>query len=218
MWVLEARKDAEKIWYPVVWEEIKDASNVIDYDIREEETKDTSAMINANNQTTTGMATVIPWINAPKLIESTSIISSPRPWYIRATFDWNWDGAHIPWTRLIIQRYQISWQVWAPQYTITWAADTRIVIPAAWVYQIDITYPEDWSFHYRITKIYKNNNSGVFVTHTGTTWTKHRDTETVRYDFKKNDKIYAIVEYVYTWSWTWATRNPQLTMTVTRLW
>ena len=38
--------------------------NVIDYDIENEETKDTSAVINANNQTTTGMANVIPWINA----------------------------------------------------------------------------------------------------------------------------------------------------------
>ena len=82
MWVLEARKDAEKVWYPIVWEENKDASNVIDYDIRPEQTKDTSAEINANNQTTTGMATVIPWINAPKLIEKTSIISEPEIWYI----------------------------------------------------------------------------------------------------------------------------------------
>jgi hypothetical protein len=33
---------------------------VIDYNINEEQTKDVSATINANNQTTTGMATVIP--------------------------------------------------------------------------------------------------------------------------------------------------------------
>ena len=33
MWVLEARKDAEKVWFPVVRR--KDASNVIDYDIHE---------------------------------------------------------------------------------------------------------------------------------------------------------------------------------------
>jgi hypothetical protein len=80
--VLEARADADKVWYPVVWEKTKDADNVIDYDIREEQTKDVTAEINANNQTTTGMATVIPWVNAPKLIESTSIISNPSVWYI----------------------------------------------------------------------------------------------------------------------------------------
>jgi len=215
MWVLEARKDAEKIWYPVVWEEIKDASNVIDYDIRDEETKDTSATINANNQTTTGMATVIPWINAPKLIESTSIISAPRPWYIQATFNWNWDAAQRPWWQETIWNYVVSGEVWEPQYTVTW---TKITIPAEWVYQIDITYPEDWSFHYRVTRIYDTNSSGRFVTHTGTTGSLHRDTETVTHEFKKHAKLYAIVEYYYNWSWTGAARNPQLTMTVTRLW
>ena len=81
--VLEARKDAETVWYSLVWEEQKEASNVVDYNINEEITKDASAVENANNQTTTGMATVVPWINAPKLIASTSII-----W-------WSSGGAHI---------------------------------------------------------------------------------------------------------------------------
>ena len=80
MWVLEARNDAEKVWYQYVWEETKDASNVVDYDIREEITKDASAVINANNQTTTGMANVIPWVNAPKLIAETSIIWDMWGW------------------------------------------------------------------------------------------------------------------------------------------
>lgn len=65
---------AEEIWYPVVWEEIKNASNVIDYNINQEQTKDASSITNANNQTTTWLATVIPWINAPKLIADTSIV------------------------------------------------------------------------------------------------------------------------------------------------
>lgn len=71
--VLEAWKNAEKISYPVIWETQKDASDVIDYNIREEITKDKSAEINANNDTTTGMATVIPWINEPQLLYDTSI-------------------------------------------------------------------------------------------------------------------------------------------------
>lgn len=65
---------AEVVDYSVVWEEEKQQSNVVDYNIREEQTKDVSNMENANNQTTTGMANVIPWINAPKLIAETSII------------------------------------------------------------------------------------------------------------------------------------------------
>ena len=68
MWVLEARKDAEVVWYSIVWEEKKDASNVIDYDIHDELTLDNSSVFNANNDTTTGMANVIPWVNSPKLI------------------------------------------------------------------------------------------------------------------------------------------------------
>lgn len=63
----------EEIDYAIVWEEEKEASNVIDYNIREEQTKDTFAEENANNQTTTGMATVIPWVNAPKLVWETSV-------------------------------------------------------------------------------------------------------------------------------------------------
>ena len=49
MWVLEPRENAEKVGYPIVWEEIKEASNVIDYQINEEITKDASWVINTNN-------------------------------------------------------------------------------------------------------------------------------------------------------------------------
>jgi hypothetical protein len=72
---------AEEIWYWIIWEERKDPENVIDYNINSEQTKDAFAEINANNQTTTGMANVIPWINAPKLLAKTSII-----WW------WGWWG------------------------------------------------------------------------------------------------------------------------------
>ena len=215
MWLLDARVNAEKITYPVVWEDVKDPDNVIDYDIRDEQTKDISAEINANNQTTTGMANVIPWVNAPKLIESTSIISSPKPWYTQATFNWSWDTAHEPWWQQMIWNYVISGEVWTPKFTVTW---TKINIPAEWVYQIAITYPEDWSFHYWVTRIYDTSPSGRFVTHTGNTGSLHRDTETVLHQFSKWATLYAICEYYYVWSWTWANRNPQLTMTVTRLW
>lgn len=72
--VLEARENAEEVWYSLVGEEAKEASNVVDYNINPEITKDASSVTNANNDTTTGMANVIPWVNAPKLLESTSVI------------------------------------------------------------------------------------------------------------------------------------------------
>ena len=99
--MLEARKDAETIWYQVVWEETKYASNVIDYNINKEQTKDLSAEINANNQTTTGMANVIPWINAPKLIAETSII-----WDLW----WGWWG----WARIVEISDYLSIDEWQP--------------------------------------------------------------------------------------------------------
>lgn len=71
--VLQARYKAEEVWYAVVGEKEKELPNVIDYNIKPEITKDASSVVNANNDTTTGMADVIPWINAPKLIADTSI-------------------------------------------------------------------------------------------------------------------------------------------------
>lgn len=72
--VLQARYKAEEVWYAVVGEKEKELPNVIDYNIKPEITKDASSVVNANNDTTTGMANVIPWVNAPKLIADTSII------------------------------------------------------------------------------------------------------------------------------------------------
>ena len=78
--VLQARYKAEEVWYAVVGEKEKELPNVIDYNIKPEITKDASAVENANNDTTTGMADVIPWINAPKLRADTSIV-----WWINQT-------------------------------------------------------------------------------------------------------------------------------------
>ena len=75
---LEAWYKAEKVEFPEVWKAPKESSEVIDYNINEEITKDASAAFNANNDTTTGMATVIPWINAPKLLAETSIIDGRK--------------------------------------------------------------------------------------------------------------------------------------------
>ena len=151
MWVLEARKDAETVWYPVVWETEKDASNVIDYDIHDEITKDTSNIINANNDTTTGMANVIPWINAPKLIASTSII-------------WWWADGGSAWATLTSDTFSIhteaaetitaeshtfaiSNETWDLSYT-QWA--NWITIPKTATYYLQVDYPK-WLSMWKIT-------------------------------------------------------------------
>lgn len=217
--VLEARYKAEKVWYPVVWEKEKTSEDVIDYDIREEQTKDISAIINANNQTTTGMANVIPWVNAPKLLEATSIISIKRAWYFKATFTWWRPEVHEPWWQETISDYVISDEVWSTHFTLSWNNKSRIVFPADWTYQLDIIYPKHWSSHYRVTRIYNNSSADRIVRHVWTTWsTSDVESETIIWDFKKWDKMYAICEYWYVGSWTWGNRSPTLTITASRLW
>jgi hypothetical protein len=145
MGVLEARENAEKIGYPVVWENIKDADNVIDYNINEEITKDASGVINANNQTTTGMATVIPWINAPKLIASTSVTGIPEPdpeWSFYWTYVATWNTPTVT---------VVGW--WASaylSYTMTEGSNSLpysweiknwwVEIPRWWGYSVTIRY------------------------------------------------------------------------------
>lgn len=72
--ILDDWENAKTVWYFEVWQEPKEEANVIDYNINWEQTKDEFAKLNANNQTTTGMANTIPWVNAPKLLADTSII------------------------------------------------------------------------------------------------------------------------------------------------
>ena len=157
MWVLEARKDAETVWYPVVWEEKKDASNVIDYDIHDEVTINTSSVFNANNDTTTGMANVIPWVNAPKLIASTSIIGLE-----------GWDLSYAVWLCEVSDNYtetemqpNLWWftvsDSWWDWLTVSW---NRITFQKDWVFYFDIrqviTRTTVASGYFVRTIIYKN--------------------------------------------------------------
>ena len=149
MWVLSARENAEKVWYSIIWEETKEASNVIDYNINPEITKDTSAVFNANNDTTTGMANVIPWVNAPKLIASTSIIGIDLNWnyvgWARADFEWvsqrleGWESA----IQLITAVSQITNERW--YYTFKYVDGKWIIIPASWAYELQCSYNWIWS-------------------------------------------------------------------------
>lgn len=159
MWVLEARKDAETVWYPVVWETKKDASNVIDYNIHDEITKDTSSVINANNDTTTGMATVIPWINAPKLIANTSIYwawwwDTGSAW---ATLTSSSISIHTEGAETITKEartFTISSEVWDLSFT-QWT--NWIIIPKTWTYYLQVAYPKWLSMRQITTDIMEDN-------------------------------------------------------------
>ena len=141
--VLEAREKAEKIWYPVVWQPVKDADNVIDYDIRKEQTIDKSSVFTANNDTTTGMANVIPWVNAPKLIANTSIYWDFwwEPWSAWATLSsWVWFHSDNWWTYYFsVKTFTISSETWDLQYT-QWV--NGIIIPKNATYHLKVSYPE----------------------------------------------------------------------------
>lgn len=153
MWVLDARYKAEKVWYSFIWEKAKEDPNVIDYNINEEITKDTSAIFNANNDTTTGMATVIPWVNAPKLIAKTSTY-----WIdFNAWFQW---GVQFRFYQHDIWYVTVpAWEsmtFWIDRMTNkrnqTWPYDFQymqwrwIVIPSNWDYTVSLIYTAvgDW--------------------------------------------------------------------------
>ena len=154
MWVLDAWIWADKVWYPIVWEKIQDADNVVDYAIRPEQTKDTSAEINANNQTTTGMATVIPWVNAPKLLESTSIIKTQPTyfsWVINVLEQYSEDEDTLRYWKVISSAIWWNWIMLDDYY---------IVFKTKWVYTLNIEQQEvsssvvSW---YHVTTYVKKN-------------------------------------------------------------
>ena len=158
MWVLEARKDAEKVLFPIIWEERKEPSNVVDYDIHDEITKDTSAVINANNNTTTGMANVIPWINAPKLIASTSIIGWEWWWgSASATLSANVyiDSQYAQTMTLETRTFSISGEVWDLSFT-QWT--NWIIVPKTASYYLQVSYPKWLSMRQITTDIMQDND------------------------------------------------------------
>lgn len=212
MWVLEARKDAEKVWFPVVWEEKKDASNIIDYDIHEEITKDASNVMNANNQTTTGMANVIPWINAPKLIAQTSIVWIPeQEWSFYGTAQGTiWvTGLYSPtwWYSdyYISNNVTISSQDWVHTFTTDWK---WIVFPLSWWYEIKIRYYTTWYWSVtRYDDIYVWNT--VIANHS---W--EWDTQTYTVNANKWDTLW-VKTRVYNNYWYDLTLNLSVLATIT---
>ena len=207
MWVLEARKDAEKVWFPVVWETTKDSSDVVDYNIREEQTIEQSSVFDANNNTTTWMANVIPWVNSPKLLESTSIYNNipSKTAYVKVA--WSWE-TNVWWVHTWqLRPLSISEQWWAYIYKIwnyfNWYIETTescIIIPASWVYMVTCTYYSTVNVFYRNYDIYLNLNkiyhlqNDSYYSQTGSAY----PTETFYMNANKGDQ-FAIMYYLDNW-------------------
>ena len=224
MWVLEARKDAEVVWYSIVWEERKDASNVIDYDIHDEITTESSALFNANNQTTTGAATVIPWVNSPKLIYDTSIIW----WMVNKTayVDFSgWWGSSEWWdSSWQLRPLTISDQWWAYTYELwnyfNWyieTADSCIVIPASWVYMVTCTYyctintiKRSYDVYLNLDNIYHLQDDSYYWQH----WDAY-PTETFYINANKGDQ-FAIIWHLYNPS-PWQPMGVSVSTNITKL-
>ena len=216
MGLLDAWINAEKIWYPVVWEKKKDSDNVIDYDIREEITIDWSSVFNANNDTTTGMATVIPWVNAPKLIASTSIywdLSSPIWW------------VNISWTLMLQHpddpsKSLKSWTM-SDEWGWLWFSVTSdwLKIPETWRYQFDINYPLWWSNRYLVTDIRYIRGWGASEDLIYHTWqaSSNQETETKKVELKKWDLLYAVITLHYIGSSSSFLTYADLSIKITKL-
>ena len=226
MWVLEARKDAEKVWFPIIWEEEKDASNVIDYNIHEEITIDTSSVFNANNDTTTGMANVIPWVNAPKLIKDTSIYEpNPAQRTVIQTMRWTaTEPINRPdTTSTFIRNFVTSSSEWTKQFEYfdspDWIMYSWMKAPYRWTYTIDAKYigtasnyryENDW----RIVKWWYPEDITIHTSSTPQSSTSFTETFTV--DLNKWDVI-AVFMTMHKSTSSYFSERPRIEMTITKL-
>lgn len=149
MWVLSARENAEMVWYSIIGEKTKEASNVIDYNINEEVTVNTTAVFNANNDTTTGMATVIPWVNAPKLIAQTSILwidfNAGYVWWVKfqlrtsSVIDVPWNEDKYVYLDSVYSKTDERWP-----YDFKFVAWKWLIAPTNWTYKLECTFFPWW--------------------------------------------------------------------------
>ena len=207
--MLEAWEKAEKIWYQYIWEEIREPSNIVEYNINKEITKDASNVINANNDTTTWMATLIYGVNAPKLLEKTSVYrNTVIQWSSTLTFnnvlqrpdDSSWrirsativkNYGNIDFTNKEVETYNTNW---AQVYWYNW-----VVIPITWGYEITINCPYIYTgaTNSTETRLYKWNGSasGTLIFSKVVT-SVYWYTETFNYSFEAWDTIYVWNEFI----------------------
>ena len=223
MWVLDAWRNAEKVTYPVVWEKIKDADNVIDYNINEEITTDKSSVFNANNDTTTGMATVIPWVNAPKLIQTTSIYQN-----------WEWLSGGCTASNSVrlsrpdyntdsIKYWNISNEYWNIKFEnrTDWGFWWNwLIVPTSWWYQIDMTCTHWWSTFSVDVQLRINQwwywSWTTLIDHP---WQYNTSSpvETIKYNFNAWDALYAYLTLNYIWWWGSLSWRFDLSFNITKL-
>lgn len=220
MWLLDARADAEKVWYQEIWATTKESGDVVDYNINEEITKDTSNIINSNNQTTTWLATVIPWINAPRLIENTSIYSNTVDAVWWCSIKWSVDfraPEEVSWR---IRNWTIESQYWNLDYKNKVTSDVLrnwFEMPKTWWYQITIHYPYRWwsyvNTSLRIAKWWLWNDVHI-IDHNAynDSWYV---TETITYQFTAWDVIYAYLEVH--WLADWNLLTSRVTLDIVKL-
>ena len=226
MWVLDARKDAEKVWFPVVWEEKKDASNIIDYDIHEEITIDTSSVFNANNDTTTGMATVIPWVNSPKLKMSTSIYMDKEivvQTVIQSLY-WVWEAIHRPdETSTPIRNLTSQSSYWNTEITYyqdpRWILYSGMKIPVAWYYEMNIRYSWAsssfwWKYEFKTPRWWWSSD---LIWHTyETEWSWSYKYETITRYFEKWE-VFSLFVTMNRSGTTQLTATPDILIDITKL-
>ena len=224
--VLEARANADVVWYSIIWENTKDASNVIDYDIHDEITVNTSWVINANNDTTTGIATVIPWVNAPKLRMWTSIYID---WEleittVNQTISWTGGSVHRPdETSSTIRNMTSQTSYWNKEITYydspKWVLYSWMKMPAAWYYQLYARYSKSsstywWTYEWRTPNWWWSADD---VWHTYTTqWDNQYEYETITRHFEKGEVFYLFVTMNRSSS-TQLTVSPDMLIQVTKI-
>ena len=191
-------ENAEIVGYPVVWEEVKLAENEVPYNIREEQTIDTSSVFTANNDTTTWMATVIPWVNAPKLIASTSIYWELWGWWGESTVWWANLAATISlWypnnTNKDFKTFTLS-DAWGDE-VFSNSAD-GLVCPWGWWYQLDLTFPFWWGSFCVDTYVKTGSWETLYTDYWTYNSTVH--TATVRFKLDAWDTIYLNCQLHYT--------------------
>lgn len=215
MWVLAERENAEEVGYPVVWEEIKPAENEVPYNIREEQTIDKSSVFTANNDTTTWMANVIPWINAPKLISTTSIYWDLWWEYEEIKFWGNIArniSMHTSNPTVDFTTFTLS-NLWGDANLTQWAY--WIILPVAWWYEFTFTFPSWWST-FRVDTVVKTHN---WLTLYSDTWsnTSTWNVWTFKWKVEENDELYIQCTLVYTGSGSSFSYNRDMSWTIIKM-
>ena len=213
--LLDARKNADEIGYPVVWEEIKLNANEIPYNIREEQTIDQSSVFTANNDTTTWLATVIPWINAPKLIATTSIYWDLWWEYEEVKFWWNIYSTiyiHTSQPTVNFTTFTLS-DLWGDLNLTQWTH--WIILPIWWWYEFTFTFPTWWST-FRVDTVVKTHNwLTLYTDYWSNNSTPH--VATFKWRVEKNDELYVECTLTYTGSGTSFSYNRDISWTIIKM-